>query len=184
MTRLSPVDPATFTAAQQEIFDRMTSGPRGALTGPFPIVLRSPELTTRIEKFGDYVRFECGLSERVKKVAILVVARNWRSDFEWAMHAPGAAKLGISAAAIEAIGLGERPAFDDEADAAVYAYSHELISTGHVSKPAFDRALKLLGEMGVVDLPTLIGFYSFLAMLMNSLEVPAGAGAVLPWSRG
>lgn len=46
-----------MTAAQRTVADAIMSGPRGGMRGPFNTWLRSPELADRLQKVGEYVRY-------------------------------------------------------------------------------------------------------------------------------
>ena len=44
-----------------------------------------------------------------------------------------------------------------------------------VSKGLYDRAVDVLGHVGITDVITLMGFYSSVAMTLAFYDVPAGA---------
>ena len=56
--RLPPLTEDQMTPAQREAAAEISAGPRGAVIGPFAPLLRSPELMTRLQKVGEYLRFE------------------------------------------------------------------------------------------------------------------------------
>jgi hypothetical protein len=49
---------ATMTPRQRESYQAIVSGPRKGATGPFNALLRSPEVADRVQKVGEYVRFQ------------------------------------------------------------------------------------------------------------------------------
>lgn len=171
-----------MTPAQRAAADEISAGRRGAVYGPFVPALRSPELTRRLQKVGEYLRFEPQVPPRLREMAILLVAREWTQDFEWDYHAPLAAAEGVSADVIDAIANGRRPHALVSDEAVVYDLFVELRRWHSVSDDTYTRAVDLLGEPGVVDLVALIGYYAMLAMLMNVARtpLPAGRAAVLP----
>ena len=77
MQRFAQLDEATLTPEQRKARDAITSGPRGAVRGPFNALLRSPELADRAQKLGEYVRYNSSLPPRLSDLAILVGARHW-----------------------------------------------------------------------------------------------------------
>src|SRR3954463_4128906 len=93
--RLEDMDEAQRAAAQELI-----AGPRGAVMGPFIPLLRSPELMNRLQKVGEYLRFQSALEPRVSEFVMLVVSRQWTQQFEWAVHVPLALKAGVKAEAV------------------------------------------------------------------------------------
>jgi 4-carboxymuconolactone decarboxylase len=105
--RMSEIPLDKMSAAQRSIADAIMSGPRKALSGPFNAWLRSPELADRLQKVGEYVRFNTSLDKRVNEMAILMTAQAWGSQYEWYAHEPLALKAGLDPAIVAAIGPGE-----------------------------------------------------------------------------
>jgi 4-carboxymuconolactone decarboxylase len=178
---MPPIAAEQMTPAQREVAQELAAGRRGAVYGPFVPALRSPELTRRLQRVGEYLRYEPALPPKLREMAILLVAREWTQDFEWDVHAPLAAREGLDAGVIAAIADGRRPAATGE-EALVYDFFIELQRRRSVSDPIYAAAVASLGEQGVVDLVALIGYYTTLAMLMNVARTPLpdGRSAVLP----
>ncbi len=62
-----------------------------------------------------------------------------------------------------------------------YDFSIELHRNKRVSDATYARALKRFGEKGVIDLAGINGYYTFLAMAMNTSRMPIPAdGKRLP----
>ena len=49
----------------------------------------------------------------------------------------------------------------------LYNFYHELLHNQSVTDPTYAHALAEFGEPGVVEAASLVGYYSFLAMVMN-----------------
>ncbi len=171
--RLPPISEGSLTPAQRAAAEELTSGPRGKLAGPFVPLLRSPELMARVQKVGEYLRFESVLPERIKELAILVTARRWDQDYEWSFHLPLALKAGVTRETAEAISEGRRPPGLSAEEAAAYDLLDELLTTRTVGDQAYGAALDAFGEAGVVDLVAFGGYYGLLAMVMNAAGTPA-----------
>src|SRR5882757_5873446 len=107
--RMPPLDPATMTGAQQKAAQELASGPRGGVKGPFIPLLRNPELMNRLQKVGEYLRFESSLQPRISEFLMLIVARRWTQQFEWAVHLPLALKAGLSPDTAHSLAQGRRP---------------------------------------------------------------------------
>jgi 4-carboxymuconolactone decarboxylase len=177
--RLPPIDPAHLTPEQQAAAQAIIDGPRGAVYGPFVPLLRSPELMDHAQRLGEYLRYRSALGPRLSELAILITARHWDQQVEWAIHAPIAARAGISEAMIDDIAHARRPPSMSDDEAAVYDFSRELNRNKGVSDPAYAKALALFGERGVVDLMAINGYYTLLAMVMNAAQT-AAPGSPLP----
>ena len=171
--RLPPIPPGQLTADQQAVVDEMTAGPRGAVIGPFVATLRSPELTRRLQRLGEYIRYNAALPEKLRELAILLTAREWRQGFEWDVHKPLAAQAGLSEAVIAAIAHGHAPSSMGPHELLVYAVFTELHRTRTVTDATYSAACREFGEQGVIDLIALIGYYTTLAMIMNVAQTPS-----------
>ena len=171
--RLPPIPDDALTPVQRAAAQELASGPRGKLAGPFAPLLRSPELMARVQKVGEYLRFESALSDRIKELAILVVARHWDQPYEWSFHVPLALKAGVARETAEAIAEGRRPDALSADEAGAHDLLAELLATGQVGDDAYAAALTAFGEAGVIDLIAFGGYYGLLAMVMNAARTPA-----------
>jgi len=181
--RLPELDVEAMDAAQKAVYSSIAGGARGGVRGPFLALLHSPELAARVEQLGVFVRFECAVPQRLRELAILVVARHWRADYEWFAHAPIAETQGLPKEAIEALGAGAKPEWPTEADSVIVDFCEQLLGSRRVSDQTYERARDLLGVHGVTDLTGLVGYYSLLALTLNAHEVNVPADADIPWHR-
>lgn len=175
--RMPPIADADLDAAQKAAIQQIVSGPRGRLVGPFIPLLRSPELMSRLQHMGAYLRFDSALEPRRSEMVILMTARVWTQAFEWHHHRPIAEKAGLSAGIIDAIAEGRRPAAMAEDEAAIYDFLDELARNRSVSDPTYARAKAAFGERGVIDMIAIHGYYSLLAMVLNVSRAPLPDGA-------
>ena len=173
--RLPPIPTDRLTPDQEAAVQELVAGRRGAVIGPFIATLRSPELTRRLQRLGEYIRFDAALPEKLREMAILLTAREWTQGFEWEVHAPLAAKAGLSADTIAAIAEARVPPSMDRAESLVHDVFVELHRGHAVSDATYEAAVAELGEQGVVDLIALIGYYTTLAMIMNVAQTPASS---------
>lgn len=180
--RLPPLPPAQWNEAQRRYAQEIIEGPRGALLSPFVPLLRSPELMAHAQRMGEYLRYRSALGLRLSELAILITARQWSQQVEWAIHAPIAAREGVSAETIVAIAQGRQPPNMPMDEATLYAFSTELHQNRSVSDATWAEAVRVFGEQGVMDLVGIHGYYSFLSMVMNTArtEVPVSTVDPLP----
>ena len=178
--RLPPLTHEQMTDAQRVAAAEISSGPRGAVIGPFAPLLRSPELMTRLQKVGEYLRYESPLDRRLFEMTILWVARWWDQQFEWTYHHPLALEAGLDPAVADAIAEDRRPEDMDDAAAAVWEVLDELFRTRRVSDRAWAAGVAQLGEVGIVEVVATAGYYSTLAAVMNAARTPAPGGPYLP----
>ena len=171
--RLPPLPPETWTDAQRRVAEAIIRGPRGGLYGPFVPLLRSPELMDCAQRMGEYLRYRSAIGTPLSELVILLIARRWDQQVEWAIHAPIALRAGIDGAIVDAIAHGRRPAGMSDDETLVYDFTCELDGQRAVSDTTFARARTRFGEQGVVDLIGLNGYYTFLAMVMNAARTAA-----------
>src|ERR1700752_4800483 len=120
--RLPPLAREQRDAAQRNAADELIAGPRKGVKGPFISLLRSPDLMARLQKVGEYLRFNAAVSARVSEFATLIVSRAWTQQFEWFTHVPLALKAGTSEQTIDALRDGRRPAGMSDQEAVVYDF--------------------------------------------------------------
>jgi 4-carboxymuconolactone decarboxylase len=178
--RLQAIPPQDWTDAQRAAAEDIVNGPRGALYGPFVPLLRSPELMGYAQRLGEYLRYRSAIGVRLSELAILVTAREWDQQVEWAIHAPIAQQVGIPPDVVKAIARRERPATMLVDESVVHDFCIELHRNKRVSDRTYDDALALFGEQGVVDLMGVNGYYTFLAMVMNTAQTAAPASSAEP----
>lgn len=147
----------------------------GAPVGPRMPLLNSPDVHQAWQGM-QVALSKSALPRKLREIAILAVAREWQSEFEWYMHAEQARQQGVSAAAVEAIRVGNKPSFTGEDERVVYAYAHELMTAHRVSDETYRAAWTLLGTRLLVDLTVLLGHYSSVSITLNAHEVPLPDG--------
>jgi len=132
----------------QKIFDYFTSGSKGVLRGlhgPAGIWLHEPKLAEVYVPFGNYLRFRAGLSEPVREVCVLAMARECNSAFEWAAHEPEALQVGVPAKVIKSIKFREPTASMEAPFGTVVQLIREAFTERSVSAERYDAAVSLLG---------------------------------------
>ena len=182
--RLPPPERAALDEAARKRYDQLAD-PRGGslkgLHGPGGIRLHSPKAAVLDGALNRYLRTEA-FDGRTREIAILVAAREFDSQFEWAAHEPEALKEGAAQEVIDVI-KHRRPTTGLAADdAAIIEFGRELFGRRRVSPPNFARALQLFGRRKLVDLVTLMGNYVGTAFLLAAfdMQLPEGETPKLP----
>lgn len=175
--RLPDLVPEALTADQRRVYDNIMASPRGVVIGPHRVWLLSPTMADRAQALGEFCRYRSSLSPNLSELAIIVIGAYWKAGFEWFHHAPIAIKAGVDPAAVEAIRTGREPNLPDPEENVVYRFSHELLNAHRVSKATYDKAIALLGEVGVVDLVAVLGYYTLICMSINAFEIPTDDGS-------
>ena len=190
--RFPVLAPEQLSPEQAKLLQALLAGPRGGgatgpeavnrimTGGPFNAWMRSPDLGERLQKVGEYIRFDTSLPLRLNEFAILITARHWTSQYEWYAHLPLAIKAGLDPKIAEQLALNKRPAGMKDDEAAVYDFCTQLHRTKKVGDAAYKRAVALFGEKGAMDLIGVSGYYTAVSMTLNVAEVGVPAGVKEP----
>jgi 4-carboxymuconolactone decarboxylase len=173
-----------LTDAQKPLGEEIMKVSSVGLGGPYNPLLRSPALGQRMFDLWHYLRWETSVPLKLNEFAILIVARQWRSQVEWFAHAPLAIKAGLAPDIVAELKANKRPADMPQEEAAVYDFVTELTREHAVTDETFARAKKLLGEQQVVDLTTVTGCYVATAMLLAMAEQSVPPGKEEPFRPG
>lgn len=170
--RMPPLGLEQLDDGQKAAAQALIDGPRKGVKGPFIPLLRSPQLLDRLQRVGEYIRFDSSLPPRLSEFAMLVVARACTQQFEWFTHVPLALKLGTSSDTVEAIRCGRRPDDMNTDETLVYDFTQELLAHRGVCDSTYARTVNRLGERGVVDLTGLIGYFLTVSLVLNVAHTP------------
>jgi 4-carboxymuconolactone decarboxylase len=164
-------------AELQEAYDRVAALRNGSVSGPYGILLHSPELAERVAALGEFVRWNSSLSPAQSETVIAAAARHWNAGLMWGAHVRLAREAGVREEVIAAIG--SRAPLDDldPGEAALIRYVRELLETNRVQQSTFEALRTVVGERGVVDLTGLIGYYATVGFTLNAFEVEPPPGS-------
>lgn len=168
-----------MTPEQREVAALISAGPRGEVRGPFIALLHNPALARHLQALGEHLRWKGTLPAHLTELAVLVTARRWTCQHEWFIHSELARKAGLDDAAIAAIRDGREPALGGD-EAMVYAFCRDAHATGRVQDKNFEAVRERFGLDGAVELLALCGYYSLMAMVLNTAGLPLPGNAALP----
>jgi 4-carboxymuconolactone decarboxylase len=166
--RLPTIPPDQYTAEQKKAAEEFLAARKTPVFGPFQPMMHSPEVMSMARSMGDYLRYHSAIGNTLSELVILITAREWSQDYEWHVHYPIALKAGIAKEIADAIGDGRRPAGMSPDEEIVYDFTVELQKNKRVSDPTFGRAEQRFGKKGIVDMAGISGYYTFLAMQLNT----------------
>lgn len=179
--RLPTIPPAQYTEEQKLAAADFESARKVPVFGPFEPLMYSPQVMSQARAMGDYLRYKSAIGNTLSELVILITAREWTQDYEWAVHYPIALKAGIRKEIADDIAVGRRPTAMSPDEETVFDFSSELLRNKQVSDATFKRAKSRLGMKGVVDMTGIVGYYTFLAMQLNVAQYPVAMdGKKLP----
>jgi hypothetical protein len=81
----------------------------------------------------------------------------------------------------EAIRSGATPIFTADDQVLVHRLVTELIVAQRLTDATFTEAIARFGEQGIVELGTIVGYYTAIGNALNAFQVPLPAGAPQPF---
>ena len=186
--RIGKLEPSSLDAEQRALYDAIAGGRRaqgpqlfrlvddhGRLEGPFNAFLLQPRLGSALQALGASVRYDTGLDDRCREIAILAVAAHWRSDFEWYAHEAVARSAGLDDAELAAVRDGHYDGLTGR-EAVVARTVATLVARGDLDDAEYRAAVEVVGTAGLFELLTLVGYYATLALQLRVFRVPAPDG--------
>jgi len=182
--RLAALTIDQLDADQLELYQQIISGPRssgpqhfplcdarGALNGPFGIMLHTPGLGRPLQELGAAIRYRTGLTGRIREIAILSVAAATGSEFERYAHERVGRAIGLTEAELSAL-ADRRFTSDDAAEMAAYRLC-ELLDSGELplTDEHFADLRSALGQTALLELVVLAGYYKTLSQLLHVFDV-------------
>ena len=140
---------------------------RGAVVGPFTVLLHRPELASAAEALGGYLRFGSPLDAVAREAVIVTVAALLECRFELATHETLARDAGVD---VDAIRSGRTNRLRDDVRVAV-EIARRLIMDHRIPDDLFASARAHWDDAALVDLIGLVGYYSMLAAVLNGFEI-------------
>jgi len=169
-----------MTPLQREVAAEISAGPRGEVRGPFIALIHNPALARRVQQLGEQLRWGTKLPPRLLELAVLVTARRWTCQHEWYMHEKLARKAGLDTRIIDAVAHGRMPDGMPADEALVHAFCLQAHETGRVDDATFAAACERFGLDGTLELLALNGYYSMMAMVLNTAGMPLPDNAAPP----
>jgi len=178
--RMPEIPADKMTPEQKKAAEDFFAERKVPIFGPFVPLFRSPEVMQRARAMGDYLRYKSVLPPALNEFAILITARHWSQNYEWAVHQPIAVKAGLKAEITQSVAEGRRPQGMSADEEIIYEFCTELHQNQSVSDATYARVQAKFGEQGIIDLIGVNGYYTFLAMVLNTARtvVPKNAPTI------
>ena len=165
--------------AAQKLYDSYvgpTSKSLAGLQGPGGIRLYSPRLAVLNEPLNSYIRYNLDMSRSLTELAILVTAREFDSQFEWAAHEPAAIKEGLEPRIVDIVKNRKELKGLDDNTVVIISIGRELFGKRNLSSETYARGIKAFGEKGMVDLITLMTNYAATSYFLKAFDMQLHRG--------
>lgn len=192
--RLHWYRPEELTDEQRDVYLSITTGPRatakrisplmdddGRLHGPFNPMLLSPTLGAALQATGAAIRYHSTLTDRQREIAILLLAEHEKSNFEWIAHVDVGRAAGLTGPELDALLHGSGADSFSPEESCVVELTLALMLTGDIDTDLFASAAALIGDVQIVEVIYLTGYYRTLATALRSLRIPLPTGTTPVW---
>lgn len=165
---------------QQELWDKLTLGPRGFYTGGaeaerlpdlYNAWLQFPELGQIMLRLGDDVRAASNFPGNLRELIVLTTSAQLGARVEFDFHVPFALNEGLKQEQIDAIAQGREPDLTDEVEKATYDANLQLLRTATLEPETRDNLVRCIGYPGLVQLLATVMLYVITAWTTNIARV-------------
>jgi 4-carboxymuconolactone decarboxylase len=180
MARIEEVRRENLSPRQQQLHDDfLRSRPRNTLTGPFGVLIHTPEIAEPADHLVNYYRKNPKLGRRLIELIILLAVRDATAQYAWSVHEPHALQHGLTQDVIDAIRARKRPEFKRDDERQIYDFVTELLANKTVSAATFERGKAAFGIDGVIEAVTCAGLYGMIGFVLNVFDIPPQPGKPL-----
>ncbi|MBX6769175.1 MAG: carboxymuconolactone decarboxylase family protein, partial [Actinomadura rubrobrunea] len=117
------------------------------------------------------------LPARAREIAILLVGHHHDSAFETYAHRRAGAAAGLTEADLTALAEGRRPAGMSDVEEYVFRTTKAILDRGTLDDGEFRDAAGMLGEAGLFELVTIVGYYTMVAWQLAVFDVQPAASS-------
>ena len=182
--RMPPIPADQMTEAQKKaVADYKAIRGTDLTAPPWSVLLRVPGQVVPALQIRMHYLNDSALDQRLTEFAIFIAARRWTNNWEWNAHYPNALKAGLKPDIIAALADGRRPQGMADDEGILYDFCTELQSNQSVSDSTYARALAKFGEPGIVEMASIEGYYTYLAMIMNAARITVPPNVKPPLER-
>jgi AhpD family alkylhydroperoxidase len=153
----------------------------GRLLGPFNAMLLAPAVGGAVSELGAALRHRSSLTGRERELVVLAVAVAERSGFEWHGHRRPALAEGLTADEVAVLFTGAAPETLSARERCLHRTALMLLDRRDLPDPDHAAAVAELGEVAVVELVWLVGYYAVIALSLRVFRVPLPDGAPDPF---
>ena len=180
MARIAELKREDLSPRQQQLHDDfLRARPRKTLTGPFAVLIHTPDIAEPADRLVNYYRGKPKLGRRLLELIILLVVRDATAQYAWSVHEAHALEFGLTQDVIDAIRARKRPDFKRDDERLIYDFVTELMAKKTVSTETFERAKAAFGVDGVIEAVTCTGLYGMIGYVLNVFDVPPQPGKAL-----
>lgn len=154
------------------VIAKIRSGRGGRLLNLYRALLNSPGLASAWFDFNNAVRFQTGVNERLRELAILRVAVLNGAEYVFRIHqARYAEPAGVTQTEVEALREARKSGQFSPPDAALLAYVDAMTRDVEVPDAVFRELRAHFSERPVVELTVLVAAYNMHTRVLRALDI-------------
>ena len=176
MPRLEQVQVETLDPEQKRMYDIIVGTRKGGLGGPFSVLVRTPHIAEPANGLHNAFRLNGKLDRRLFELLVLMVARDYSTEFAWTVHEALARAAGLEADIIAAVRERRVPDFVHDDERLIYDLVMQLLTSKSLNDTTYRRGLAALGAGLLIEVTSAVGFYSMVCLILNTFGVPAPDG--------
>ncbi len=177
--RVAEIPSDQYTPEQQEAYRTVIEAEgleQGAAlpSAPLKIWIRNPKLSKVMAPLILYLHpTHNSLSLRERELAVCIITSKWHTPYTIYAHETFAKGSGMPPEMIDAVISGLPASFANEREQVIYEMATALANSRWISKGLYDRAVKVIGHIGITDVTVLMGFYTAVSLTVGFYDVPA-----------
>jgi 4-carboxymuconolactone decarboxylase len=183
LSRLSPVDPVNLDEYGKRIYDKVVGlDNTGPIYGPAAFSVHMPLVAEGMDLINQYLRYESIIGRANIETAILVAAREFDQQYEWAAHEPLALGEGVPQSTIDVIKHHREVNGLPQDVSLIIRYGREILRDHRLSAETWAEAVSLFGQQGALELSAIMADYAMAAIILTAIDqhIPADRPARMP----
>ena len=183
LSRLSPVNPDELDDYGKRIYDKVVGLDNpGPIYGPAAFSVHMPLVAEGMDLINQYLRYESIIGRANIETAILVAAREFDQQYEWAAHEPLALAEDVPQSTIDVIKYNQDVEGLPQEVSLIIRYGREILRDHRLSAETWAEAVSLFGQQGALELSAIMADYAMAAIILTAIDqhIPADRPARMP----
>ena len=169
--RVSSVSRENFPNEKINIFDHILETRKLSFMAElFGVMAHSPGALQAVASVGEHVRFQSVLDEVLREMIICTVSQEVGNYYEWCHHIH---RMPKNMQKIIGSQLAENL---PEPTGAVLRYARLVANNQKIDENLVEIIRSSLGDIGLIDLTVMVGYYQLIGTFCNTLHVPIEDG--------
>ena len=170
MARISFLEKEQAAPQMKERFQKMEENGFRILN-LYKVMAHCPEVGLNFLRLGNAILFKGTVPPNLRELAILRVGNIYQAKYELTQHIPIALRTGLKQEQIDDLPNWESSENFSPRERAVLRYTDEVTQDIRVKDNTFGTVRGVLGEEGIVELTTTIGYYGMVCRILEALQI-------------